>query len=170
MKNATCSRCGKSKATDQFHARRTDGTSGRRSACKSCEAERKHEYYAKDLEKNRSEGLAKYYREKEKNPDHVRARARRSGLMFRYGMTTEEFDHLLAEQGGTCAICSRKPTHVDHDHACCPPPTKKGQRTCGKCTRGLLCDAHNKMLGNAGDSVTVLRDAIVYLESFAVPA
>jgi hypothetical protein len=31
---------------------------------------------------------------------------------------------------------------IDHDHACCPK-----RPTCGKCTRGLLCDRHNRAIG-----------------------
>lgn len=58
---------------------------------------------------------------------------------YRYGITEEQYDNLLIEQNNSCAVCrevfteSIKPW-VDHDHNCC-----KGQKSCGKCLRGLLC-------------------------------
>jgi hypothetical protein len=38
-------------------------------------------------------------------------------LRRRYKIGQKEFDALLAEQGGVCAICGApSPEHVDHDH------------------------------------------------------
>jgi hypothetical protein len=65
---------------------------------------------------------------------------------------------LLKKQKGRCAICRRDlrklPSgqhHVDHLH-------ETGF------VRGLLCKPCNNMLGNARDSVEVLREAADYLE------
>lgn len=58
-------------------------------------------------------------------------------LMVRYGITSEEYDHMLDMQDGRCAICRRSPRSkhlaVDHDH------------TTGH-VRGLLCDRCNRIL------------------------
>lgn len=56
----------------------------------------------------------------------------------RYGVTEEQYQAMLAEQGNACAVCeesfeSVRP-NIDHDHNCCP-----GSRSCGKCVRGILC-------------------------------
>ena len=61
----------------------------------------------------------------------------------------------LQTQGGVCALCSRTPEEVgqaygrrgrclslDHNHKCCP-----GEKSCGKCARGLLCTRCNFILG-----------------------
>jgi len=59
-----------------------------------------------------------------------------------------------------CRICgSSDNPHVDHDHTCCP-----GDKTCGKCVRGILCAKHNVGLGAFNDSVAELKKAIAYLE------
>lgn len=73
---------------------------------------------------------------------------RRTRLRYIYGITAEQYDELLAMQGGGCAICHVTPEHftkamaVDHDHACC-----SGRTSCGKCVRGILCCFCNNALG-----------------------
>jgi hypothetical protein len=55
----------------------------------------------------------------------------------RYGIGQKELDHLLAEQGGVCAICGEdNPEHVDHDH-------RTGY------IRGVLCFRDRGRRGNA---------------------
>jgi hypothetical protein len=70
----------------------------------------------------------------------------------KYKITREEFDIKLAAQDGKCAICQiilDKP-HFDHNH------------TTGK-NRDLLCRFCNLVLGNAHDSIQVLKNAVEYL-------
>jgi hypothetical protein len=75
-----------------------------------------------------------------------------------YGITLEEYEALLAKQGGHCALCSaRAETNgwmltVDHDHQ-----TKR--------VRGVLCRKHNAALGALGDTAEALRLALAYLEA-----
>lgn len=73
---------------------------------------------------------------------------RRRYLWTQFHITLEQYDELLAAQGGHCALCPATPDkhvkklHVDHDHSCCP-----GKRSCGKCVRGVLCVNCNSTLG-----------------------
>ncbi|WP_104633125.1 endonuclease VII domain-containing protein [Streptomyces sp. MH60] len=85
-------------------------------------------------------------------------------LWYRYGITGAQYDDLLAEQGGVCAICKAtnpggKELAVDHDHACCPERSK----SCGECVRGLLCDLCNVGIGSLRDDTEILRAAVEYL-------
>ncbi len=89
-------------------------------------------------------------------------------LRYRYGLSVEQFDAMVVEQGDVCGICGRDEPgaanwHVDHNGQCCPGGTKG----CGNCVRGLLCRACNLMIGYAGDNVAVLRSAINYLNFHA---
>jgi hypothetical protein len=65
----------------------------------------------------------------------------------RYGITVEQYEDMLASQGGHCALCPAvQGTHkrrltVDHNHACCD-----SERACGKCNRGILCADCNRKL------------------------
>lgn len=102
---------------------------------------------------------------REANPAEWKRIARASTLRQAYGMSVDEYDALLASQGGRCAICeapvadaAERRLHVDHDHACCP-----GKKSCGECVRGLLCKACNQGIGHFGDDPERLRKAIEYL-------
>ncbi|MET7963845.1 endonuclease VII domain-containing protein [Micromonospora zamorensis] len=72
-------------------------------------------------------------------------------LRRRYGVGEKEFQELLAEQGGVCAICGgADPQHLDHDH-------RTGW------VRGILCFNCNGGLGQFRDSPMRLARAITYL-------
>ena len=78
-------------------------------------------------------------------------------LRATFGLTQSDYEAMLTVQDGVCAICRRpgeqsyKGLHIDHDH-------ESGR------VRGLLCHRCNMALGLLGDSVTVLAEAIAYLD------
>jgi hypothetical protein len=88
---------------------------------------------------------------------------RDTALRRNFSITIEDYEALLAAQGGGCAICSARPEGsefaVDHDHACCPAKRK----CCGKCVRGILCGWCNTALGMLRDDPERVRGALRYL-------
>ncbi len=85
-------------------------------------------------------------------------RQRAGHLRRKYGITVEQYDELLANQGGRCAICRREPRpdislHLDHDH-------ESGQLL------GILCFRCNNALGDFDDDPTLLQAALRYLRSY----
>lgn len=76
-----------------------------------------------------------------------------------HGLTRQDYEELLAKQGGCCAICgnsepgvkSAARLYVDHCHQ-----TDR--------VRGLLCGLCNAMLGYARDKPNILRMGAIYLE------
>lgn len=85
-------------------------------------------------------------------------------LYRRYGITQEQYNQMLLDQQGGCAICGRPPDlvgtlTVDHDHLCC-----SGRKTCGQCLRGLLCGYCNRGLGMFLDDTERLMKAYKYLK------
>jgi hypothetical protein len=74
-----------------------------------------------------------------------------------YGLDFKDYERMLEEQNGVCAICSSPPPNnrktrlaIDHCH-------KTGK------VRGLLCDKCNRSIGLLKDDVSVLKSAIKYL-------
>lgn len=67
-----------------------------------------------------------------------------------HGMRPDAWLAAWEAQGGLCYLCGDQlvtaSTHVDHDHACCPP-----RRSCPLCRRGLACGKCNQLIGLAGD-------------------
>ena len=112
----------------------------------------------------RNAELAKRSRE-QRQAEYQRNKATRyRANLKKHGLTSEQYEALLVAQGGGCAICKgttpygRGRFHIDPDHACCP-----GQRSCGKCVRGLLCGRCNPGLGAFQDSPDLLMAAVAYL-------
>lgn len=104
---------------------------------------------------------ATHWRE-EKRARRLRSAGRR--VENTYGITPEEYDRLLAFQGGRCALCRRatgtsKRLAVDHDHRCCIGPT-----SCGRCVRGLVCGPCNDVLAHFRDSLEAGYRLAAYLE------
>ena len=78
--------------------------------------------------------------------------------LYRYGLTVEAFEQLLARQGGRCAICRTDTPSgakgvgwcVDHDHV-------TGQ------LRGILCGSCNSGLGMLQDDPEIIAVALRYV-------
>lgn len=141
-----CKTCGKTKPLGEFHKLHTVKL-GVRSSCKKCECE-------------------KAMRWVDENPE----RALDAHLRRRFGITLEEYNAMLADQGGVCAICGNaaaiysspggrrrqgrqvKPRLVvDHDHI-------TGE------VRGLLCVPCNRGIGFLRDDAEIVGNALKYLE------
>lgn len=149
-----CSGCKKFKQPNEFY-----GTS-RATYCKECQKpRRKHEYASLTAEQHkrrkelRNSPETREWR-KNYNADYMAALSpeerskirRRASLKNRYKTTPEEYDKKLAGQNSCCACCGRpmgaRRFAVDHDHTCCPQ-----RESCGKCTRGLVCQRCNVLIG-----------------------
>ena len=91
------------------------------------------------------------------NPDRVL-----NSRVKKFGLTAIQYNELLAEQAGMCAICaSAQPKGrgrfvVDHCHA--------EEKVTGKIkVRGLLCNTCNLALGYLNDDISLFAKAIDYL-------
>jgi len=106
--------------------------------CKSCNRERKYNWYKTEIGKKSSANTK---------------------LKRRFGLTLEQYEEMYKGQNNSCAICGSETSGnnhrlaVDHCHT-----TNK--------IRGLLCKMCNVGLGNFVDSPQRLRKAAEYLENF----
>jgi hypothetical protein len=158
-----CTICGESKARDQYYAAK-GMSDGLRSECKDCNRRLKRERYAQDPERyiqmvqrwqeKNPERLKEYRKQRNARPE-VKRRARDAYYRRTHGISADDFDRMLAEQNGRCAICGRAPEreaamHVDHDHL-------DGH------VRGLLCIDCNQGIGKLREDPSILLRAVVYL-------
>jgi len=141
-----CRKCGVVKALTEFSlSRRATETQNAvyRSDCKACCSER----------------ALQWYRD---NPERVSANRRKANLAKYYGLTVADYNALLRQQGGVCAVCGKDEPNahgrtgkqfrlsVDHCHAT-------------GAVRGLLCQKCNRAIGLLGDDPVLMRKAISYL-------
>jgi hypothetical protein len=152
--------CGEQKSFDEFY-RAAGMRDGYRSDCKTCNLAARRTRYLEDPRKH----IDRVRRWQRANPDRYRAKLqdyatsgkkkvsdRKSHLKRKYGLTLDEFDELLASQGGVCPICGRPdPDNVDHDHVT------------GR-VRGILCWDCNIALGKFADDIDRFVAAAAYLD------
>ncbi|MFI7702530.1 endonuclease VII domain-containing protein [Nonomuraea sp. NPDC049480] len=123
-----CPRCKEVKPVTEFGRNRAE-KSGLTAYCKPC-----HNVAMRE-ERIKNHGSARNYH-----------------LKRRYGITEDDFERMLAQQGGLCAICRAVPgTFVDHCH-------RTGR------VRGVLCFNCNNGLGHFGDNLVLLELAALYLD------
>ena len=140
LEDRTCRVCGKEKhlLTD-FYLSRKDSTlpSSYSYECKACTIKRTSDYNKKNSSSVRSQYLKR-----------------------NYGLSFEEFDTMLTEQGNACAICGTS------------QPSKKGGRhrrfqvdhnPTTRAVRGLLCNSCHIIVKEVGDNLQTLESMIEYL-------
>lgn len=164
----TCSKCGLVKPLEEF-AKSTQIKSGYHAHCKLCDRKRKVESEAKvkaadpEAYLQRRRGYVKAYRVN--HPDRVAAYDHRTNLRRKFGITPERYIEMGEAQDWKCRGCGSEPTNkrfaVDHDHNCCP-----GQKSCGKCLRGLLCGNCNTALGLLKEKIQTMLNLIKYVEEY----
>jgi len=112
-------------------------------------------YYQKNSERIR-ERVKKYYTTNVSTRPHIR---RKAHLKLKFGILPEQYEQMLKNQNGGCAICGKKKTEngtslpIDHCHET-------------KVIRGILCHRCNIGLGYFGDDQSLLEKAIKYLNKY----
>lgn len=158
MEKKKCSVCKETKSLTEFSkdSKRYDG---RTSQCLVCRRAMSKSYTERFPEKRAAYNLKTKEKRKLKHQSpESRVKYRERHLQTTYGIGTKEFDTMMEEQNGVCAICNKhdlngrvKYLSVDHAH------------DSGK-VRGLLCGNCNKALGNFMDDIGLLKKAIEYLK------
>jgi len=140
---------------------------GTQTRCKQCRAA----HYQANQEALREQRRGRYRANSDRAKAYSTEWKRRNPTRYsdynrksKYGLAFGEYDRMLSEQDGLCAICRTphpRSLHVDHDHSCCP-----GDKSCGACVRALLCDRCNRGLGFFRDDERILDAASQYLRRF----
>lgn len=145
-----CSKCDETKSVDQFYAHGGHV----KQPCRKC-------WRAKVADRRSAE------------PESFKLAERDYNLGRLYGLGIEEYETILREQGGVCAICGEPPRqdgperttklYVDHDHSA--GDVRRMTHTERRSTvRQLLCFGCNAALGALKDDPRLFASCIDYLE------
>lgn len=153
METKVCWGCIEEKSLSEFH-RQSNATDGLQARCKKCQVKYNRKYSRRrntdpvQMEKRRIAANVRYHTHPNGNASHLK----------KYGITPDEYNTKLQEQGFACAICKtpqarlKRRLAVDHDHA-------TGH------IRGLLCVRCNIAIGQFRESHERMLAAIAYLQS-----
>ena len=140
MKSKVCNLCNKEKDLSAFK-KGVKYKGGYRPQCTDCSRSYNNKMHHKHKHKH------PYDYEKDKDNKLKRA----------YGISYQEYLHMLDAQEGQCAICGttdtgkRKAFAVDHCH------------TCGE-VRGLLCAPCNTAIGSLKEDLEIMQRAMDYVK------
>jgi hypothetical protein len=160
-----CKVCGVSKLLTDFYVN-AGNRDGRRPECKTCNlaAQKARRDANPQPGRERARAWQRANRERYLATQRAYIESGRKGtanrkhhLKKKYGLTVDEYDAMLALQGGGCAICGRSPRddislHVDHCHD-------------SNAVRGILCFQCNNGLGDFGHNAALLEIAAQYLKA-----
>lgn len=159
-----CTQCGEIKDADDFYKERRS-RDGLRSECRSCVST----YQKARYEQNRDATIARTAQWRSDNPSartlsDRRARAadpdkyRDQELRRKYGITLEQYNQMLDDQGGLCALCEKPPVVGKHKVLCVDHCHDTNR------VRKLLCSECNIGLGKFKDDPALLIAAAEYVQ------
>ena len=168
MNKKICNKCNEEKSISEFGVDRNT-RDGYNYQCKAC----RRQYYSD----NKSCIIEYSLKYRESNREQIRVRARqyyksnngnnqkRYMLLKTYNITEDQYDEMVKDQNGVCAICGNPETtkksvggkvyklSVDHNH------------TTGT-VRELLCQGCNTIIGRSRENPKILRAAADYIEKW----
>ncbi len=165
-----CIYCRVLKTAAEYHQHaytKRDGTTGIRlnSGCRDCHnarvSRRRVSFPEKYKAQQQAYRLANADKVREAHRRYMKAnpeKVREWTLRSQYGITSQQYDEMLSEQGGVCRVCREPPAmvgrksrlHVDHCH------------DTGR-VRGLLCHSCNVALGLLKDDKARVSALLAYL-------
>lgn len=136
----TCNKCSVPQPRSNFHIK-ANAPDGLNYTCKTCMKVYRRQHYLDHIPEHR---------------EYYHAKGKYYFLETKYGVDPEQYNQLITEQGGVCAICESpppglRPLHLDHDHVTGKP-------------RGLLCAKCNTMLSYFGDRPEGLLKVLDYVQ------
>ena len=119
---------------------------------------KRNEWRLNNLERNK-QNHAKWRAE---NVESVKIHRRKSKLK-KYNLTLDDFNLLMQQQNGCCAVCLVKAEDTKNKWLCVDHNHLTGE------VRGLLCDFCNTAIGLLREDLGIMQRASEYLKKFSEP-
>jgi len=104
----------------------------------------KEKTQSKEWQKNNPEKAKAHTAKYElKHPEKVKERKKLSGIKIKYGLSLQQWEKILENQGGKCAICGREEKIIKEIPSCNNDLCVDHDHSTGE-IRGLLCDFCNR--------------------------
>lgn len=146
-----CSKCKEIGDSSYFYK---DSKHGLQRYCKMCLVHIRKEHYIKNRDKILNKLAIK---NSNMNPEQLKIKTKENNIKSKYsklGISIDIYYKALKDQNNKCYICKQPPSikslHIDHCH-------KTGT------FRGLLCTRCNTGLGLFKDNISIIEEAINYL-------
>lgn len=147
-----CTNCKLEKDISEFGINKSV-KDGHQDWCKKCMS---------NFQKNRRLNPIVRKKEKESHKRYIDKHSKKMWayhLKRTYGITLENYNQMLIQQGNRCAICSIEFNNTKSDTKCCVDHNHITNKV-----RGLICKKCNIGLSRFNDNTTILINAIKYLE------
>lgn len=147
LEHKICNGCKEEKPLAAFWVDSRNKSDGRYSYCKACKTESTYAWRAKNKDRYNAK-MKKYHKD-----------TYNTGKIYRYNLSREDYNKMLSEQGGLCALChkpnpsTKRSLAIDHCHET------------GK-VRGILCYGCNRLMVLLDDEGLLSR-AIEYKKKHA---
>lgn len=147
MNTKKCCKCKVVKDLNEF-SKDKYRKDGYRSNCRQCCVINSQKYRKLHPEIFKLQRRRYYDKKKKENPYYQR----KYQLKSYYNLELDNYENMIKEQNGICAICNQRTDKlcVDHNHST------------GK-VRQLLCTRCNHGLGNFRENINFLENAIIYI-------
>lgn len=132
--------------------------------------EQNNKEYRTAYRKNHNKKMYEFNKEKIKDYSRKynrenREKVKNSKLKRIHKISLEQYNDLLIKQNYVCAICKNKEVRIDSRLGKTSALSVDHCHVTGK-IRGLLCFACNVAIGKFKDDISVLQNAIKYLEAY----
>lgn len=156
MEIKVCTKCETElPATTEYFHKSKRSKDGLYTQCKKCYNAYNRRWRSQNCERSRGASRKYAHNNREKISKHKRK--------WKYGLTSEQHNQMLAQQKGLCAICSKLETAKDKDGGLSVDHNHKTNKI-----RGLLCGKCNSALGMLNvdnQGIELLCSAISYVKN-----
>lgn len=143
----------------KYYEKHKDIIKDKSKAYNSTEERKDYMVNYRESNKDKLNGHSRKYKKKPRS----KKISKNGHLKRKFGITLDDYNNMLTEQGGKCMICKNTETSVENKTGNVKDLAVDHCHSTGK-IRGLLCFRCNTTIGRFEDDIELLKSAIKYIE------